>query len=107
MSWARPYADRPHAVRSAACALANPHTAAADRKPNYHFLYLAFKSMERVMGRIGKAEVAKRIGVKTRKLEYMVRDGDFPPGEQPGKSTEWLEEVVDAWLDLTFVAQRE
>lgn len=59
------------------------------------------------MGCLGKAEVAKKIGVKIRKLEYMVSEGEFPPGVQIGKSLQWLEEVVDAWLDRAFAPQRE
>lgn len=50
--------------------------------------------------------MAKKIGVKIRKLEYMVSEDEFPPGVQIGKSLQWLEEVVDAWLDSAFAAQR-
>ncbi len=63
--------------------------------------------MEQSVGCLGKAEVAKKIGVKIRKLEYMVSDGEFPPGVQIGKSLQWLEEVVDDWLDRAFAPQRE
>lgn len=41
------------------------------------------------------------------KLEYMVSDGEFSPGLQIGKSRQWLEEVVDAWLYRAVVPQRE
>nr|WP_269117396.1 helix-turn-helix domain-containing protein [Ramlibacter monticola] len=63
--------------------------------------------MEQIVGCIGKSEVAKKIGVKIRKLEYMIREGEFPPGVQIGKSLQWLEEVVDAWLERAFAPQRE
>lgn len=63
--------------------------------------------MEQAVGCLGKAEVAKKIGVKIRKLEYMITDKEFPPGVQIGKSLQWLEEVVDDWLDRAFAPQRE
>lgn len=59
------------------------------------------------MTRLGKAEVAKKIGVKMRTLEYMVYDGEFPPGVKIGQCRWWLEEVVDAWLEAKFAGQRE
>ena len=59
------------------------------------------------MKRLGKEEVAKKIGVEVRKLEYMVSDKEFPPGVKIGKGIWWLEEVADAWLDLKFGAQKD
>lgn len=91
----------------AAYDLADPYTSVTGRNANYLDLYLAFKALELVVRRLGKAEVAKKIGVELRKLDYMIRDGEFPPGAKIGKPVEWLEEVVDAWLELTFAPQRE
>lgn len=59
------------------------------------------------MGRLGKAEVAKKIGAKVRTLEQMIHDEEFPDGVQLGRSKWWLEEVVDDWLDLTFAPQKD
>lgn len=91
----------------AAYDLANPYTSVTGRNANYLDLYLAFKALELVVRRLGKEEVAKKIGVELRRLDYMISDGKFPPGARIGKPVEWLEEVVDAWLELTFAPQRE
>lgn len=54
---------------------------------------------------LDKQAVCKRLNMSPRALEYMVRDGAFPPAVRIGRRMYWSEVAVRAWQQRLFAAQ--
>ncbi len=55
---------------------------------------------------LDKRALAAHIGFSVRRLEELVKAGDFPPGERVGRFLFWEKTVIGRWRDKTFAAQR-
>lgn len=47
-------------------------------------------------------EVALRLGVSLRKLEYLISEGNAPEFIRIGRTRKWRRKDVDDWLDKLF-----
>jgi predicted DNA-binding transcriptional regulator AlpA len=54
---------------------------------------------------LDKATVCTRLAIAPRTLEYMVKNGQFPPGVRVGKHIYWSELAVRKWQLLMFASQ--
>lgn len=57
--------------------------------------------MEEIM-LIDAKEVAKRLGVSLRKLEYLISDGNAPVFTRIGRSRKWRLKDVDDWIEKLY-----
>lgn len=55
--------------------------------------------------KLNKEQLASRLGVSVRQLDYLVRREDLPKGKRKGRQLVWLEEVVVAWKRREFAEQ--
>ncbi len=62
--------------------------------------------MSAVEVKLNKEEVAQRLGVSIRQLDYLVKREDFPAGNRRGRELVWVSEVVEAWEQREFEEQR-
>lgn len=56
---------------------------------------------------LDKQSVSVRLGVAQRTLEAMVSRNEFPPPVRLGKKAYWHTDVIAAWLERAFQAQRD
>lgn len=56
-------------------------------------------------GLLDKARVCELLSLSPRALEYMVRDGTFPPPVRVGRKVYWSEIAVRRWQQRLFAAQ--
>lgn len=54
---------------------------------------------------LDKARVCERLAVSSRALEYMVKDGTFPPPVRVGRKVYWSDIAVRRWQQRLFAAQ--
>lgn len=52
-----------------------------------------------------KEELAGRLGMSVRQVDYLVRREELPPGKRMGRHLVWLEVVVDAWKRREYAEQ--
>jgi predicted DNA-binding transcriptional regulator AlpA len=52
-----------------------------------------------------KIELCARLSISLRTLEYMVKEGKFPPPVRIGKYMYWSDKAVFAWQEKLFSKQ--
>lgn len=57
------------------------------------------------MIKLNKEQVAQKLDVSQRKLDYMISRGEFPPGVRHGKQLLWADAMVTQFDELRFRAQ--
>lgn len=57
------------------------------------------------MKKLTKPELAERLGVSIRSIEYKVKRGELPQGLRIGREVYWLESVVHTWRKHKFSEQ--
>lgn len=55
--------------------------------------------------RLTKEQLAARLGVSARQLDYFVSRNELPTGERIGRRVLWLEDVAEAWEKRRFAEQ--
>lgn len=51
---------------------------------------------------IDAKEVAQRLGVSLRKLEYLISDGNAPAFTRIGRTRKWRLKDVDEWIEKLY-----
>lgn len=51
---------------------------------------------------IDAKEVAQRLGVSLRKLEYLISDGNAPLFMRIGRTRKWRLKDVDEWIEILY-----
>lgn len=54
---------------------------------------------------LNKEQLATRLGVSVRQVDYLVQRQELPKGKRKGRQLVWLEEVVVAWKRREFAEQ--
>lgn len=52
-----------------------------------------------------KEQLAERIGVSVRQVDYLVARGQLPAGNRKGKRLKWLEAVAETWKRREYAEQ--